>query len=218
MGNEEVSAKNVANLLFKLNKKKHNKLAEQSGDESYVYDIGDIGGVETANVKALMETAKMIIETMQEYIEYSEKIYKEITKRMKISRNLELIPEVITVFLGSALWIYLKTYGNADEEGPNEASGLNYELYAAIGTTLSGLIAIFLNRGMGKWNYNKRNLIEDYNVLPATIIDAERLMRYLVPITNNFKEDKNDIEELKKYLSEADVLSAKLKRIIVEYE
>lgn len=218
MGSEAISSKNVANLLFKLNKQKHKELAKKSGDLSYVYDIGDVGGAEKTNVEALLETAKMTIETMKEFIANSHTIYKTITRRMKVSRNLELIPEIITVLLGSSLFIYLKSTGSDTGDPQIDTGGNTIELFAAIATTLSGLIAIFLNRGMGKWNYNKRNLIEDYTLLPATLIDAERLMRYLIPITNNFKNDESDIEELKNLLKEADDLSAKLKRIIVEYE
>ena len=217
MSNTDLKSNNTAKLLFALNKQKYKELEDKSGELSHVYNLGNIKGPNKPNSKALLETSKLTLEALSQVIANTPNAMKSIKRRLRINRNIELIPEVITMLLGSSLWIYLSnSIGNGDDN-TLDASNINFELYAAIGTTFSGIVAVFLNRGLGLGNYNTRNIIKDNELIISYTNDANRILRYLGPATKHFDEQFTDLEEFKNYLREANELSGKLTAIIPEY-
>lgn len=217
MGNikkSEVVNSETVKLLYKLNKSSYQHLKDNSNNNySYLFNIGDIMGDDdnSINREEFLIKAKTAKLTLESVSENAYKFFKKIKLKIDKYKKIELISQIVTALGGSALLITL-----LKEFEDNSSIHFILQITGAIIATAGSLFSVFLNRGLGAWSFNRRNRIEDYDVLVESKLESEKLLRDLIPKIEVFQSIE-DLTQIKEIINKTEVLSKKVGIIIADY-
>ncbi len=211
--NSDVATKNITELLYKLNKTEYNTLKADNLSYDYLFNLGDILGEKEIGAEELKIKANLALETLKSIVNNSEYYFKKIKDKLNSYKRIELIFQIITALGGSALFVTLVK--NFDEEGSLMKEILQY--VGAIIATTGSILQVIMNKGLGAWNFNRRNRNDDYDVLVKSNLRAGRLLRNLEPKIIAF-DTLNSYDETIRIINETNDLSENVGIVIADYK